>query len=151
MRPMVRGGWYEKLLQRPHRTGSMDSVRRLASILLVCMFGFSLILPALSVDAAANLPVCCRRTGSHHCGMSAEDSAPGPSSVPLADALRFKCPFFPGSGAVVPNAGAAVLSAFAATGVPVLSRFANTDRRAAGYRFTSFSSHCKRGPPGLLS
>jgi hypothetical protein len=44
---------------------------------------------ALPVDAAANLPVCCRRTGSHHCGVSAEDSARGSLSIPGAAALRF--------------------------------------------------------------
>jgi hypothetical protein len=129
----------------------MVRMRRVPAILLVFLFSFSLIGPALFVDAESNLPACCRRDGRHHCGMTDRDVAGTPSSGVAVDALRAKCPFFPNSGAVVPEAGPALLAASQMAGVSIASQIAGPAQAEAGYRISFDRSHHKRGPPSLLS
>src|SRR6185437_12395136 len=52
------------------------SVRRLLALSLLLLFSFPLVSPllALSSNSDANLPVCCRRNGVHHCGMKLQRS-----------------------------------------------------------------------------
>jgi len=126
-------------------------MRRVPALLLVFLFGFSLIAPALSVDDESNLPACCRRDGKHHCAMMDRDMAQAPSSGPAAGALRARCPFFPGGGAVLPHPGAALLATAQPAGVPIDCRIAAGAQSEAGYRISFSRSHQKRGPPRLLS
>jgi len=130
---------------------SMVRMRRVPATLLVFLFSFSLIAPALSVDAQANLPACCRRGGKHHCAMMDRDMAEAPSSGVAIDTLRVKCPFFPNGGATVPECGPALLTASQTAGVAVVSLIADRTRTEAGYRISLSRSHHKRGPPILLS
>ncbi len=134
--------------------GSIARMRRVPAILQVFLFSFSLIGPALSVDAESNLPACCRRDGKHHCGMTAAemaDMAQTPPSGPAAGARRAKCPFFPSGGAVLPHSGAALLGASWPAGVSVAAAIAIRAQAQAGYRTWLGESHHKRGPPSLLS
>ena len=55
-------------------------MRRIAAMLLVSVFSFSPIGPALFVDADSNLPACCRRGGQHHCAMMDMDRDAAPST-----------------------------------------------------------------------
>jgi len=126
-------------------------MRRVPAILLVFLFSFSLIGPALFVNAESNLPACCRREGKHHCGMAAQDTADVPSSGPAVDALRAKCPFFPSGGAVVPDSGPALPAAASAAGVSSAGQIALPAEAEAGYRISFNRAHHKRGPPCLLS
>jgi hypothetical protein len=126
-------------------------MRRVPAILLVLLFSFSLIAPALLVDDQSNLPACCRRDGKHHCGMMDRDMAETPSSGPAADAFHVKCPFFPNGGAMVPECGPALLAASQTAGVSVASQIADRAQAEAGYRIALNRSHRKRGPPTLLS
>ena len=126
-------------------------MRRVPAILLVFVFSFSLIAPALFADAESNVPACCRRDGKHHCGMMDRDMADTPSSGPAVDAFHVKCPFFPTGGAMVPKCGPALLAAFQAAGVSAVSRIARSAQAEAGYRISLDCSHRKRGPPSLLS
>ncbi|HEX3968529.1 MAG TPA: hypothetical protein VHW70_11225 [Edaphobacter sp.] len=69
-------------------------VRRISSLVLLLLFSLPLISPlfALSSSADANLPVCCRHNGAHHCtGMTrpANSSSRSFSSVPQ------RCPAYP--------------------------------------------------------
>jgi hypothetical protein len=128
-------------------------MRRVPAILLVSLFSFSLIAPALFVDAETNLPACCRRDGKHHCGMTARDAADmaeAPSG-PAVDALHAKCPLFPHATAVVPSPEAALLSACQPGGISILSQAVSPAPVHAGYRASYSRSHQKRGPPNLLS
>jgi hypothetical protein len=129
----------------------MIGMRRVPAILLVFVFSFPLIGPALFADAESNLPACCRRDGRHHCGMPDRDMADTPSSGAAVDALRAKCPFFPNGGAVVPEAGPALLAGSQAAGVSIATRIAASPKPEAGYRISFDRSHHKRGPPSLLS
>jgi len=131
-------------------------MRRVPAILLVLLFSFSLIGPALFVDAESNLPACCRRDGKHHCGMMDRDMmdrdmAQTPASGPAVDALRTRCPFFPNGGAVLPHSGAALLAVSQPLGIAIASRIAAPREAEAGYRLSFNRAHHKRGPPSLLS
>jgi hypothetical protein len=124
-------------------------VRRVPAILLVFLFSFSLIAPALFADAESNLPACCRRDGKHHCGMADMEQTPSPG--PAVDALHAKCPLFPSGRAVLPHSGAALLAASQPAGVWIVSQITAQAYVDAGYRISSNRSHPKRGPPSLLS
>jgi hypothetical protein len=126
-------------------------MRRVPAILLVFVFSFSLIAPALFADGESNLPACCRRNGSHHCGMMAQDMAETPPSGPAADAFRVKCPFFPTGGATVPECEPALVARSQTAGVAVSSQIADRGEAEVGYRISLKDSHQKRGPPSLLS
>jgi hypothetical protein len=69
-------------------------MRRAPAILLVVLFSFSLINPALlASDPSSNLPACCRRAGEHHCAMMVSQTA---SSGAI---LQGVCPLYPGAKA----------------------------------------------------
>jgi hypothetical protein len=125
----------------------MVKMRRVPAILLVFLFSFSLIGPALFQDDESNLPACCRRAGKHHCGMAGRDMAEAPSSGPAVDALRARCPLFPNGGAVLPHSGAAVLTADRTAGASAGFRIISPAQAIAGYRVSFSPSHRKRGPP----
>jgi len=69
-------------------------VRRFPAILLLSVFSFALIAPAvLAADGDSKLPACCRREGRHHCAMPADSSSAGA-------VVQAVCPAFPEAGAV---------------------------------------------------
>jgi len=68
------------LSQAPTGT-SWDRIERMRSILATLLavgFSSSLIMPALVADSESQLPVCCRRLGSHHCAMPGGGQPPPP-------------------------------------------------------------------------
>jgi hypothetical protein len=73
-------------------------MRRFLAILLLAAFGLPAVAPllALGQDAEANLPLCCRRNGAHHCtmGMAQDSSTP---------AVSARCASFPQPSAVAPS------------------------------------------------
>jgi hypothetical protein len=143
-----------KLVAMPFQPEYHGAMRRIPAILLVFVFSFSLIAPAVFSDAESNLPACCRRDGKHHCSMTSRemaDVAVAPSSGSAVDALRARCPLFPSGGAVVPNPEAALLAACLPAGISTVSQMATLARAEAGYRISFNRSHQKRGPPSLLS
>jgi len=129
---------------------SIIKMRRVPAILLVFLFSFSPIGPALFVDAESNLPACCRRDGKHHCGMMAPGIADAWPAGLVVRAVRIKCPFFPNS-AVVPESGPALPVVSQATDVSIISQIADQAQVEAGYRISLNRSHRKRGPPILSS
>ncbi len=129
----------------------MVRMRRVPAILLVFLFGFSPIAPALFVEDQSNLPACCRRDGKHHCDMMDRDMAGAPASGVAIDALRVRCPLFPNGGVMVPEYGPAVLAAFQTAGISIVSQIADRAQAVTGYRVAPNRSHRKRGPPTLLS
>ena len=121
------------------------TVRRGSAALLLVLFGFSLITPALSAsDPESQLPPCCRRTGKHHCAMTASDSSSGP-------AFQALCSSYP-TAAAVPVKPVVSLSAIslAAFVVPVTRPAIRPHTQSLCHG--SFSrTRQKRGPPILLS
>jgi hypothetical protein len=121
-------------------------MRRFLAILLLAAFGLPAVAPllALGQDTDANLPLCCRRNGAHHCTMGmAQDS-----NAPTASA---RCPSFPQPSAVAPSL---TLTALIATqpllklpsATPAAPARAETQRRISRER----SRHTRGPPPDTL-
>src|SRR5579862_33070 len=125
-------------------------MRRVPAVLLLAIFSFSLIGPALFAGAGADLPACCRRGGTHHCAMMdmAQDADAPPSGLSL-NTLLSKCPFFPKGGAVLSGSGAALLAAAQPESRTVQHHRATPLRPVSRYYLAVDRSHQKRGPPVL--
>lgn len=124
--------------------GYDSAVRRIPAILLLGLFSFSLIEPALVAGDDSKLPACCRRDGQHHCAMTGESSAGGA----VVQAL---CAAFPKTGATPAYAKLAGIR-------PEQWIFGQSVGHPAGYVQTQALFHVsfsrarqKRGPPALLS
>ncbi|HTV08378.1 MAG TPA: hypothetical protein VMD97_04960 [Candidatus Aquilonibacter sp.] len=126
-------------------------LKRLLSLVLLAAVGLPTVAPALALaqDQDANLPICCRRHGKHHCAMMMQLMArmAEQSSQPQAGAV---CPFYP-RHEMAPVAGAHLLAihipqrsavSFAAV-APAAP--AETSRRISRER-----SRYKRGPPSFF-
>ena len=122
-------------------------MRRVFASLLVALFSFALIAPAVfASDPDSKLPACCRRDGKHHCGLASHTESP---AGPAAQTAR--CNLFPSGGAVLTTqiAGLAGVSRVVLTGFV---------RQAAAIAYTETASRIsysqagqKRGPPVLFS
>lgn len=126
----------------------MDMLKKLLAIALLAVFGLPFATPllALSAPADANLPLCCRRNGAHHCaGMGMREAA---ESAPHFRRPVERCPYAP---ATVSAAANLVLAA------PSSKRELFTVRTTAHLlaqsqdvpRLASARSHQQRGPPAL--
>jgi hypothetical protein len=123
-------------------------LRRLSAILLLALFCFSPIAPALIADSDANLPACCRRAGKHHCAMTG--MAGGQTSSGPAFSSGGRCPYFPNSFAPATNPVPFVSSVSQARLDPLTDR-AVVQRSTSAQVPDSFSrSNQKRGPPYYL-
>ena len=127
-------------------------MRRALATLLLALFSFSLISPALlASDPESNLPACCRRDGKHHCAMMGammamqSESPSGPSLQPA------RCPSFPGASAI-PASPAASLPGTSRT---VFAGFLSHSVFLPATDTLSLSSYSrtgqKRGPPAKIS
>jgi hypothetical protein len=106
-------------------------VRRFPAILLIAIFGFSAIGPAMVVDHSANLPACCRRDGKHHCAsIETSDAGPGVAGP--------RCAEFPKAGAFPLHFGTALPGSSRLIFGALLRHPAVAAQAAAGYRI-SFS------------
>jgi hypothetical protein len=111
--------------------------------------GFSLIAPGVLLDAASNLPACCRRSGAHRCTMNMDEAASN-SGMP-AQAIRQTCPSFPVAIAAPACANLALPRPSAAVFAALLSHPSIQFQTEARYRVSFSRSHQKRGPPAILS
>ena len=119
--------------------------RVLASVLLV-LFSFALIAPALASEPESNLPACCRRGGKHECQMHGSAGQSGPAL------LAASCPYYAGvRGISAQPVSIALASALNALTTLLLSNAA-LYVQAISFLLISFSRFAqKRGPPALLS
>jgi len=122
-------------------------VHRVWAYLLVLIFGFSPVAPALLADDSANLPACCRRLGRHHCELMA-------AQFPVGVALKGVCDLygrFPAALAPPECAKAAFCNAPGTVSAALASRPAAAEQSQALYRVSFGRSRQKRGPPSLNS
>jgi hypothetical protein len=124
-------------------------VRRLLSITLLLVFSFPLISPlfALGATAEANLPICCRRNGAHHCMQSAEQLAALERGVHFA-AIHPRCPMFP-TAAATPDHAPLALDRASLFFAGVLSHPAQFRQVEAWARVALAGARHKRGPPAV--
>ncbi len=106
------------------------------------MLGLPLCASALGLGTQAQLPLCCRRGGVHHCmemaGMDAASNA--------APSLRMTCPAFPRMTAQA-HTGVWSFDAADAATAAVTVQPAAIGQVEAGYRISFGRARQKRGPP----
>jgi hypothetical protein len=118
-------------------------MRRIFAVLLVGLFSFSLIGPAVFAgDADSKLPACCRRDGAHHCAMMASQAA---SSGPSVRADR--CGFYPAATAIPPGQTVSLPGVAHAIFAGLLSHPASCAQTEALCRSSYSRAGQKRGPP----
>lgn len=123
-------------------------VRRLLAISLLILFGLPFALPLFGARAAeAELPLCCRRNGKHHCAMMGSiDPERGPSMRTVAD----KCPYSIAPPAILvlpsftPPTAASVFAGI--TRHPAIAAQSEAQRRISFDR-----ARQKRGPPSRIA
>jgi hypothetical protein len=126
----------------------MSAMRRISAILLMALFSFSLISPAVfASDVDSKLPACCRRGGKHHCEMmeSQSKSSSGPSlqSGP--------CPFFPVARAAPASRTVSLAGISQAIFAGLISHPASCPQTDGLCRISYSRAGQKRGPPTLFS
>lgn len=131
----------------------MRVLRKLYSILLLAVFSFTFIAPllfALAGQVDGGVPVCCRRTGKHHCQMSmAERSDAAPKGTQFRPPVE-KCPFCPNA---MPTAHPDVFSPGVSASVfaALVSHPAGVAQTESKWRISRDRSRQKRGPPSFVS
>jgi hypothetical protein len=108
----------------------------------MCVLGLPLFASALGLGRQAQLPICCRRGGVHHCmemaGMDAASNA--------APAVRMTCPAFPRMAAQA-HTGVWSFDGAGAVSATVVTQPAVMGQVEAGYRISFGRARQKRGPP----
>jgi hypothetical protein len=121
-------------------------MRRALATLLMAVFSFSLISPALfAADPDSKLPLCCRRAGNHHCTLQADQRESGPAVKSAS------CPFYP-TASVFPatrTAGLPGMSGVVFTGI--VNHSAAVQRAATLCRSSYSRTGQKRGPPSSIA
>jgi len=117
-------------------------VRRIMAGLLLAVFSFSLIAPALLADEDSNLPACCRRLGEHHCVLATSQGA---------SFIEERCPHFPLGSAALAASEIATVTPSQAVFAAIVSHPAASAQTEARYRVSFSRAWQKRGPPALLS
>jgi hypothetical protein len=123
-------------------------VRRTLSISLLLLFMLPLVSPLFAASAAdANVPVCCRRNGEHHCIMAkiAQRSA----GEPKAASIQARCPYNLAAPAAVnlPFVPDEIRTAIFADAIGDPARSTQSQVRI---RIPFDRSHQKRGPPSPI-
>jgi hypothetical protein len=129
---------------RPLKTRVLFGLRRFSAILLLLLFGLSLLSPLLGSDGEANLPACCRRGGKHHCAMPA-----GKGSPDSGPALRGngRCPSYPGFGVGTTSTVYGVRPAQPSAFVPTAEFISCNSFELRVLSSLRLRAHGKRGPP----
>jgi hypothetical protein len=125
-------------------------VRRILALSLLLLFSFPLVSPllALSANSDANLPVCCRRNGAHHCEMKMQRSI---SAQQVAvSTIPTKCPFYPRPATLVRHNDAR-LHARILPHAAAIQHGTIKARTGAHVQIALDTAWQKRGPPTQLS
>ena len=126
----------------------MIPMRRIFALLLMALFSFSLISPAVfAQDADSKLPACCRLSGKHHCAMTASRSES--SSGPALQTGR--CSFFPAAQAVPATRTVSLPGTSQSIFTRLASNPASRPQTEALCRISYSRAGQKRGPPTPLS
>lgn len=119
------------------RNGYDTAVRRIPAILLLGLFSFLLIEPAVLAENDSRLPACCRRDGLHHCSRT---NAQGPF-------VQGVCPAFPKTGAAPAYSKTIIVRAVRAAFVGLITFPAGRAQTALLCRASYSRARQKRAPP----
>jgi hypothetical protein len=118
-------------------------VRRLLAISLLTLFALPFALPLFANSASdANLPVCCRRDGKHHCAAMVVGRSQSTSMRTVGE----KCPYSIAPPAILvlpsfrPSTAASIFAA-------IVQHPAAAPQIEAQWRISFDRSRQKRGPP----
>jgi len=127
------------------------SVRRLLALSLLLLFSFPLVSPllALSANPEANLPVCCRRNGAHHCEMKGQRTNISAQQTAVSN-IPTKCPFYPGPATQVRHHDAQ-LHAITNLSADLVHRSTVKTPAYAHVQIALDAAWQKRGPPAVAS
>lgn len=126
-------------------------MRRVLSILLVALFGFTPLV-ALAGGGGTHLALCCRRSGAHHCEMP-EDAAARIVSANSGSTATIgaptRCPLYPGAqnATLTPVFALAPLGVLLSTGQGIEHISISS---APHVESSSFGAHSVRGPPAVV-
>ena len=129
-------------------------MRKLLSILLLAAFGLPFLAPLLAQGQSANLPICCRRNGEHHCAMSTADRdslAPAAGNDRAWTAPAQHCPYCPASVVTTHPHDTLASSQRHPGSVAIFSHPAGQPQTESRRRIAQDRSRQKRGPPALLA
>jgi hypothetical protein len=116
-------------------------MRRMLASLLLVLFSFPLIAPALLANTVSGLPACCLRNGKHHCALADVDASPS------LRANQPKCPLFPKAGAVPAFSKIVLFGAAPKTTAPYFFEATIATREGNLVPTVLRGSVPKRGPP----
>jgi hypothetical protein len=117
----------------------LKRVRRVLASLLLVLFSFSLIAPALSAsDADSKLPACCRRNGKHHCTLATGSGF-----------RAAKCAAFPSINVIPASHTAGLPGLSRSTFTALIVQPANSTQLEAHSRLSYSQTGQKRGPPAF--
>ncbi len=121
-------------------------MRRALAIALLCVLGLPLCASALGLGRQAQLPICCRRAGVHHCmEMAGSDAALNGEPT-----VRATCPAFPRTTAQA-HTGVWSFGEASTASASIAVHPAAIGSVEAGYRISFGRARQKRGPPSLNS
>jgi hypothetical protein len=125
-------------------------MRRGFSLFLILLFSLGPLAATLQAEDDARLPACCRRNGTHHCVMSAAQTA----SLALAAGRHIliapnTCPRFPGYAFTVTNTVHALAASPAALPSLAVSLHSAKAARAAA-RISQARTRSSRAPPSAF-
>jgi hypothetical protein len=146
----VSDGGSEIHIQPNPKRSRIRSMRRAWAILLLVLFGFSLIGPAASAAFESQLPECCRRLGKHHCAVMGAATGEDPLGASVRGTAG-KCPYFALGSGVPAYRYILLLPATQTILISLVSCPAACLQTKTGYCVSFSSSHPKRGPPSLPS
>jgi hypothetical protein len=121
-------------------------MRRLLSMTIALLLGFTLVAPLFDVSASSTVPECCRRNGQHHCmgGMTSDTG-----SDPAISRVAPQCPSYPVESPA-PQPHSFVPHWAQTSGTPFSVRPASLRETEAQYRVSYARTRQKRGPPVIL-
>ena len=137
---------FTSLLPRRIPFGStLNFMRRVWATVLLALFSFPLISPALRATGAT-LPACCRRGGEHRCVMShGADQSDSGTRVQTA-----RCPSFPVvKGLPASRTAAAPAATLPGIFIGLAVHSATRPQPKSQYRISYSQSQQKRGPPSF--
>ena len=135
---------YDPPVPCQHRWEYNTAMRRGLAILLVALFSFSPIAPAVfASDGDSRLPACCRRGGKHGCAMMA--GQPASSSGHAVQAAP--CGFFPVAKAIAPGRTVSLPPASQAMLAGLLSHSVSRFQAESVVRIPYHRAGQERAPP----
>jgi hypothetical protein len=123
-------------------------MRRALASLLLAVFSFPLIAPALLGNTDSDLPSCCLRGGRHHCVMA---NIADPAAGVEIRAIQPKCPLFPKAGAAAVFFHTALPGSVPRIAARLVLRSVNRKTAKNLPQTALRGSIHKRGPPSNLS